>query len=524
MSSFQLKHKKQQKQNKPKRTVMTAKRAKALERALASGNESAFGAPSRKAVKRRGNSSAAGSGRRIPMGVSMVNDGVNTGSIWKNTTSERVTFPLAREKFADLTSTGTTYQVLSALFLNPGNSTLFPVFSEIAKVYEEYIPNVLRVYYRTKEYTASGSTVSAGLAGMAVAFDANDSNFSSMTNLENYEHSISGAPFSGIMCLDVLEMHRKRFKGGSRDLALNNFFVWPSSNTVGPTSDQAKWYDVGKFQCAVDGTQAGIIGELWIEYSFTMIRRKMPENGSSGALYAHLRNYADNATAASPLGLTPFSSVTLGAGSNLSTVSMVAPFSTYVGNVVGLNDASDTTFNLPNISATWYVGMLWTGALTIAAVPAVTGVGATELAVWGPAGAGSGLGFFLAAGTSATFSALYTTTRTDPSAVIATTNQISIAGLTGMTSANVDIFIMRVPDGITYSSPMQQIHSVRDELTELRAAVQRLERSRISCDSDFDDEHKDDSSSSSIGPLSRSTVDIIGELIARKQHNAHSSK
>lgn len=384
---------------------------------------------------------------RVPIGVSMVNDGVNTGSVWKNTTAERVTFPLAREKFSDLTSTGTTFQLLEQLYVNPGNQALFPVFSEIAKVYEEYVPNVLRIYYRTKEYTASGSVVSAGLGAMAVNFDANDANFGNMTSLENYEHSISGAPFSGIMCLDVLEMHRRRFKGKARDLALNNYYVNYADNSIGPSTDQAKWYDVGNFQFAVDGTQAGVIGELWIEYSFTMIRRKSPENGSGGFLMAHLEGYADDATDAAELGLTPFTSTAVAAMSTLSTVDMANNLAGYSATTIGLNDASDSVINLPNSNSTWLVNVTWTGAATIAAAPTASAAGgATALSIWGPVGAASGPQFFAAGGTTAASTIIATTTLT--AIPTSSTNQITYGGLTGMTSGNLDYWIVRIPNSI----------------------------------------------------------------------------
>jgi len=197
--------------------------------------------------------------------VSMVSDGVNVGSVWKNTTNERVSFPVAREKIADLTSASTAFQMLQQLYVNPGNSTLFPIFSQIASCYEEYVPTHLKFMFRTEEYMASGSTVSAGLVGLATNFDANDANFGSMTPLENYEHAISGPPFSGIIVHDVLEQHRRRFKGKARDLSLNNYYVYPSANSIAPTTDQAKWYDMGNFQLACNGAQAGLVGELWVE-------------------------------------------------------------------------------------------------------------------------------------------------------------------------------------------------------------------------------------------------------------------
>jgi hypothetical protein len=233
--------------------------------------------------------------RSLGNGVSMVNDGVNTGSIWKNTTTERVTFPMAREKFTDLNSTGTTLQTLVQQYINPGNTELFPIFSKIAQNYEQYECNHLKIMFRTEEYMASGSVVSAGLGCLATNFDPDAANFATFTQSENYEHSISGAPFSGIIVHDVLEEHRKRFgRGRTRnggDLSLNNYYVNYAPNQLAPGATPAKFYDMGNFQFLVNGTQAGLIGELWIEYSFTLIRRLQTPGAPQGGV-AHFSSIA----------------------------------------------------------------------------------------------------------------------------------------------------------------------------------------------------------------------------------------
>jgi len=453
-----------------------------------------------------------GGTRRLPLGVSMVSDGVNVGSVWKNTTAERVTFPVAREKFADLTSTASAFEIVSQLYLNPGNATLFPIFSNIAKCYEEYIPNVLRVYYRTEAYMASGSVVSAGLAGMAVDFDANDSNFQSMTQLENYEHSISGAPYSGIMCLDILEEVQKRKRLGLRgtrgkDLSMNNYFVYNSDNSIGPSTDQAKFYDVGNFQFALASAQAATnIGELWIEYSFTLIRRKSPEVFGLG-LAAHLYNYADNATAASPMGLTPFSSFSTRAGSttsgttNMATAGGLSYYAT--GSYIGFNDASDTVVNLPNVDGVFLVVTLWSGATAISTIPSIsTTGGAVALSKWGPTGGSAPYGFFLAAGTSSTMSMVVTTTKT--STPVATSNALVWAGNATMTDANIDIYVVRLPNSLLTLLTEDNVRGEHvtkpslvpvDRMKALEAKVKELMMKNVDdwgCRPSFEDKRKPD--------------------------------
>ncbi len=414
--------------------------------------------------------------------ISMMSDGVNVGSVWKNTTAERVTFPVAREKISDLTSASTAFQLLQQLFVNPGNSTLFPIFSQIASCYEEYVPNHLKFIFRTEEYMASGSTVSAGLVAMGTNFDANDANFGNITQLENYEHSISGPPFSGIIVHDVVEQHRKRFKGKARDLSLNNYYVFPSANSIGPSTDQAKWYDMGNFQLAVNGCQAGVIGELWVEYGFTMIRRKQPEFPIGGTAI-HLKLYADDATAASPLGLVPFTTgnatstgVTVSGiapGSSLSVANMAGNLALYTGTTIGLNNAATTVLNLPNVSATWLVSAYWSGATAVASVPSMTAAGGATI-LTNQFGGVQPLGFFLAAGTRASFVASFTSTATATPTL--NTNSLTIGGLVNMTDGNLDITISRVPTSMITDNGQgkSELDELRDEVAIMRTFMKQF--------------------------------------------------
>lgn len=444
--------------------------------------------------------------------VSLVSDGVNVGSVWKNTTAERVTFPMAREKVTDLTSASTAFQLLSQLYVNPGNSTLFPIFSQIASCYEEYVPKHLKFIFRTEEYMASGSTVSAGLCAMGTNFDANDANFGNITMLENYEHSISGPPFSGIMVHDVVEQHQKRFRGKARDLSLNNYYVYPSANSIGPTTDQAKWYDLGNFQTAVNGCQAGIIGELWVEYSFTMIRRKQPEFPVGGSAI-HLKSYASNATAASPLGLTPYTTLSAPStsggvsgtapGSTLSVIDMSGTLANYTGSTVGLRDGVDTTLNMPNASATWMVVVQWSGGSAIAGIPAIAASGgAASLTSYANA---EGLGFFLAAGTSSVITKVITTTATAVPA--ATSNLLTFSGNTSMAGANLDIFIIRLPTSLVTLLPPVE---VEDRLAQLERMLASL-----LADRQVDEECKESDISLPESPGLERSVHIPRSLFAK---------
>jgi len=316
---------------------------------------------------------------------------------------------------------------------------------------------------------------------MTSVFDPNDANFANISDLENYEHSISGPPFSGVIIHDAVAEHRKRFAGKARDMSLNNYFVWPSANTIAPSDDQAKFYDMANFQLGINGTQAGLMGELWVEYSFTMIRRKKPEFAIGGSAI-HLKSYADDATQASPLGLTPFTTmspasagVTLSGvapGSTLSVFDMSGDLAGYSSSTVGLTNGTDTTINLPNVDGTWHVTFQWSGATSISAIPILT-AGGGAVALLDNFNTLGGLGFFLAAGTSSMIQKVFQTTR-DPSPV-AVTNSIAVSGNTGMTDGNLDIWISRLPTTLVTANAPRVAQPTSLDFLLLQQRLARLE-------------------------------------------------
>jgi hypothetical protein len=159
----------------------------------------------------------------MPGVMSSVNDGLNTGMVWKNSNQVRDHFNRRFEKVADLISPGAAFTILQSLFLNPGNSVLFPVFSQIASTYEEYICHLLRFWYRGESYTAISAIAGSGIMVYATNMDPDDPGFTNVSQMENYEGSVSGPPFAGHFVHDVQEVHKAkgRNKSGGAQMALN---------------------------------------------------------------------------------------------------------------------------------------------------------------------------------------------------------------------------------------------------------------------------------------------------------------
>jgi len=444
-AAFKAKRKEKKKLKKMKLKAVVPKQSKMKAKHTKNGNKSA--------LKRTRKDFSAGAGTR-----SLVTDGVNVGSVWKNTTQERVKYPMAREKYVDLVSAGTTFQELEQLYVNPGNSVLFPIFSNIARNYEQYECNHLKVLYRTKEYMASGSFVSAGIVALATNFDPDANNFASVTEAENYEHSISGAPFSGIIEHDILSEHRRRYGKGGRygeaarnDLSLNNYYVNYSANAKAPSSSSSKFYDMGNFQCLIDGVQAGAIAELWIEYSFTMIRRlQYVTPQQSGA--AHFTSGSATATAASPFD-----------GFYLVDQSFPGTMTTSLGI------STLYLLNVP-IGTRLLIGVYWNdsvGTLTGSpTLPSYTGITFDNTAFNPSLGLVSN--FDSADGTSLLMTVINATSA-NPT--------LTFAGPTGMTNGSGDVWVTIIPNIVSVSVSKED-KKLEDKIAHLEKLVGQLMNSQ----------------------------------------------
>jgi len=398
----------------------------------------------------------------------MATDGVNSSRVVTNRSTIEDTFSVRREKVANITGTA-AFTISQALYINPGNSTLFPIFSQIAATYEEYRINHLEFTFETEAYTASGTVVSAGKVILATNFDPDDSNFTTDTQMENYVSSVKGPPYAPIIEHDVVRAHKTRGSTrrgmANKDFAMNNYFVYPSANTIAPGADQGKFYDAGKFQLATSGTGVAEIGELYVTYSFTMIRPKQPELGLGGGLAAHFAMTTADATAASPLGLSPYTNTLTRSGSTLSLIDS----STLVGyssTTVGLNNSADTVITLPNVEATWLVQLYWAGT-GIAGVPTVAAAnGATKLVIYNN-GVENAVGFFLASGLEAGITFVVTSSY-DGTPVPGSTNTLTVGGLASMTAGKIDIIISRLPTTlVTSARKRREDQQIQDRIANL---------------------------------------------------------
>jgi len=356
--------------------------------------------------------------------ASSVTDGVNVGMVWKNSNQVRDHFNRRFEKVMDIPVASTAFALIQNFFLNPGNSLLFPVFSQIASTYEEYICHLLRFWYRGEEYMASGTLTSAGIIAMATNMDPDDATFTNVTQLENYEGSVSGPPFAGHFVHDVSIAHKSRGRNRSKGdaLALNQYFVFSSANIAAPTGQAAKFYDMGQFQLVSNGAQAATpAGELWVEHEWTLIRRKQETPIGQQVLYAHV---IEGPLASAAAAASKFLGTTGGTLVTGSTIPVVSTASTFTLPIAGTFVLTFSTVGSTTVVATFTPG----GNITATPTILVDSSAAAANAV--------------AAGTSVQV-AVFTVSANGTGAA----NTITITGLTSLAAGKVDIFITQISGG-----------------------------------------------------------------------------
>lgn len=374
--------------------------------------------PQLNAMAKRGRT---GKARGRGMSFRNATDGHNVNDVVSNDSAIRDHFKRRTEKISNINGTS-AFAMQAALYLNPGNSTLFPLFSNTAVNYEEYICHFLEFRIGTEAYTSVNSTGSAGKVIMATNFDINDVAFVSDQQMENYQGMRKAPPFVSFTH-DVVKAHRAR-KGSN--LPLKNYFVYPSANLSGPNNNGAdKFYDLGLFQLATQSNSVtSEIGELYVTYEFTMIRPKQNQNGSF--IQAHVVEAATGqASAAAPFG--PGGGL-VRPGSSIPVVS------------------TTTTISLP-VTGNYSISFLWKGT-GIAASPTLNvGSALSPLDILSDNGTAA-IGVFNSAGTVAALIATYVVTSPGTGA----NNLMTITGLTSMASATCDVLICQVSTGLTFDA------------------------------------------------------------------------
>jgi hypothetical protein len=330
----------------------------------------------------------------------------------------------------------------------------------------------LRFHFTTREFTASGSAVAAGVFVAATNFDPDGGAFATLNQIQNYSKSASFAPYAKHVVHDVMEAR------AFRDLApVKNYYVSGSANQLTPVTGQAKFYDVGNFQvCGSENIDATTnLVDMWVEYSFTMIRPVEAVPQGDSILAAH---YTTTPVTAS----SRFLSGSQQTGSNMSL--------TLAANTITLPFAGNFLVSCLFSAATSY-----TDANTCSA-----GTNGTLLTVFSALGVADTNNGQSGAGSGGTFMIWnFVISCTAPGVVVTFAGTPTIVGTT-----KADIWIAQVPSDI-----ITMMNKLKDEnrIDKLERMVKELSQCRIRCDSDFDDEKTE--LPRSTNKLSDSVVDLM---------------
>lgn len=162
-----------------------------------------------------------------------------------------------REYLGELHTTN-TYS-LKSYELNPGLSATFPWLSSIAKMYESYVFQNLRI-----EYVPSCGTTTAGSLIMAIDFDAFDYPPKSRAEFM-MQHGCVRAPLWDSASYVASPQNLKKF-GIQR---------YTRAGSLADNLD-VKTYDVGKLYVDVEGAGAILAGELYISYCIDLFTPQAP--------------------------------------------------------------------------------------------------------------------------------------------------------------------------------------------------------------------------------------------------------
>jgi len=255
----------------------------------------------------------------------VVTDGLNKALQMHNNSMIIDRFPRRMEKVTDLSfSSPGAFSNTFNYYLNPGNSLLFPIFSQIAAVYEQFRCRFLRFHYVSEEYTASGTAVSAGKVIMATNADPDDPPFNAATPMENYIGSDRTAPFSSMTHDALSPLSKVKNRRGGAYMPLNEYFVNSSGNTPAPIDQPAKFYDMGLFQLAASGMPFAAanleIGELYVEYEFDLIRPRELARIGANLNASHVTEYPyGTASATNPVGTSNTGTIKTGSNIQINT-------------------------------------------------------------------------------------------------------------------------------------------------------------------------------------------------------------
>lgn len=176
--------------------------------------------------------------------------------------------------------TGTTEFTVSSYSINPGLATFAPWMSDVAKGFSKWTPKGIVFEYRPTSGFVSGGDTALGTVLMATQYNLNDAPFADKQTMESYMFSTSIPPYQGVL-------HPVECAPG--DQVVRNLFVRDGDV---PFGSDPKFYDLGTFSIATQGTPNNVIGEVWVSYDVELTVPRLADLAESNGTQ-HLEATAD---------------------------------------------------------------------------------------------------------------------------------------------------------------------------------------------------------------------------------------
>jgi hypothetical protein len=384
----------------------------------------------------------------------------------------------------------------TAFACNPGQSTVFPWGSRIAQLYEEYDFEYLE-FYVTSEVSGYATQGQTGVVILSFDYDASDAAPTTKQQVEAMNpHTVPCLPSTSVIALTV-DCKNARLADGK--------FVRPGAL---PANTDIKTYDIGNLFVSTQGqANTTAFGELHVRYKCNL-RQQVLEAATVAGGVLHFSGVAPT-TADNFAGAVQMA----GGSPSLTGITAAANVITFPAGIPG------------NYLVQFNVGGSTSGSL----VDVVASAGASALNL-------------LTSSTGKDTASEQPSLASGATTVSSMTATITVATTGGLLTLNtpatlvggnrMDLFIVSLP-----STVLTMVEEEQHEILKLQASnnalqdrLGRLEQMMLGglampkpahrpVDSDFDDQDEEKSPGRpriKEHPLSASTVDLIGELIARK--------
>jgi hypothetical protein len=148
--------------------------------------------------------------------------------------------------------------------INPGLNSSFPWLAPFANQFDEWKPNGIVYVFKSMSSEFGAGTASLGRVIMATDYDVMDETYATAIEMENSQFAVSTKCSNSIV--HPVECQVKERFGP---------VLFTRSGTV-PSTDNARFFDLGNFQIATVGCEANqLVGELWVTWDITLYKPQL---------------------------------------------------------------------------------------------------------------------------------------------------------------------------------------------------------------------------------------------------------